>query len=151
MSITNKNTIIFPLLTIYTDNLPANFAGTAQAFVVKIRPKYKDDKGLHEHEYTHVKQWYKWLFLWLLFTALLVLGTYEHLGLTLAPLAIAGVGVHGLLYLLVPSYKFHAEAEAYAVQVKNGADIDKMAYHLATWYGLGITQAEAKEKIQEYL
>jgi len=138
-------------LTLYTNNLPAQFAGTAQGFVVKIRPQYKDDKALHEHEYTHVKQWYKWLFAWLLITGLLVIGTYEQLGYALAPLAIAGVGVHGLLYLLVPSYKLHAEAEAYAVQVKHGADIDKMANGLATWYGLDITQSEAKAKIEEYL
>ena len=138
-------------VTLYTNNLPAQFAGTANAFVVRIKPQYKDDKALHEHEYTHVKQWYKWLFVWVLFAGLLVIGTYEQLGYALAPLAIAGVGVHGLLYLLFPSYKLHAEAESYAVQVKNGADIDKMAYHLATWYGLDITQAEAKAKIEGYL
>ena len=142
-----------PHLVVYTDNLPAHSAATAQAFVVRVKHKYKNDKALHEHEYTHVKQWYKVLFVWLLFTGLLVVGTYEHLGYALAPLVIAGVGVHGLLYLLIPRYRLEAEAEAYAAQVKpDRSDLNLMAYRLAhPMYKLGITQEQAKQKIKGWL
>ena len=32
--------LIFPALVFYTDNLPENKAGVANAFVIRIRPKY---------------------------------------------------------------------------------------------------------------
>jgi hypothetical protein len=72
--------MILPHLTIYTDNLPPNVGGTAQGFLVKIRPKYKDDVGIHNHEYKHVKQWYKALAAWVAIISLLVIGTYDYLG-----------------------------------------------------------------------
>jgi hypothetical protein len=138
-----------PHLTFYTNNIQAGFAATAQAFVVKIKPEYKNDSGIHAHEYTHVKQWYRLLFIWLTAFAVAYFGGIvpnEYL-----PLALVGVGLHGLLYLLIPSYKLETESEAYAEQVKHGADIDKMAFHLATWYGLDITQAQAKAEIEDWL
>jgi hypothetical protein len=140
-----------PHVIIYTDNLPPNFGGTAQAFVVKIRPKYKDDKGIHDHEYVHVKQWYRLLFIWLLAVGLAVVS--EWLPLEYAVIAIAGVGLHGLLYLLIPSYRLKAEAEAYAAQVKQDrSDLDLMAYRLALpSYKLDITQEQAKKEIEEWL
>jgi hypothetical protein len=140
-----------PHLTIYTDNLPPNVGGTAQAFVVKIRPKYKDDKGIHDHEYVHVKQWYRLLFIWLLAVGLAVAS--EWVPLEYAGVAIAGVGLHGLLYLLIPSYRLEAEAEAYAAQVKpDRSDLDLMAYRMALpSYRLGITQEQAKAEIEDWL
>jgi hypothetical protein len=142
-----------PHLTIYTDNLPPNVGGTAQAFVVKIRPKYKDDKGIHDHEYVHVKQWYKAMAAWVAIIALLTIATYDDFGYALAPLAIAGVGLHGLLYLLIPSYRLEAEAEAYAAQTKpDRSDLDLMAYRMSLpSYRLGITQEQAKAEIEEWL
>jgi hypothetical protein len=140
-----------PYLTIYTDNLPPNVGGTAQAFVVKIRPKYKDDVGIHDHEYVHVKQWYRLLFIWLLAVGLAVVS--EWLPLEYAGVAIAGVGLHGLLYLLIPSYRLEAEAEAYAAQVKpDRSDLNLMTYRLAQpMYKLGITQEQAKQHILNYI
>lgn len=41
----------------YTDNIPESFGGMAYGPVIFIRPKYRDDKGLHAHEQEHVKQW----------------------------------------------------------------------------------------------
>jgi hypothetical protein len=138
-----------PHIIFYTNNLPINFGGVAQAFFIRIRPKYKDDKGLYEHEYTHVKQWYRWLTIWLTAFSFAYFGGVVPFEYT--PLAFFGVGIHGLLYLLVPTYKLEAESEAYAAQVKHGADLDAMAYHLATWYGLNITQAQAKAEIEDWL
>jgi hypothetical protein len=88
----------------------------------------------------------------LLFSALLVAGTYDNLGYTLAPVAVAGIGVHGLLYLFVRRYRLEAEAQAYAEQVKSGANLDDMANDLAgDIYKLGITQEQAKIEIQRWL
>jgi hypothetical protein len=141
-----------PHLTIYTDNLPPNVGGTAQGFLVKIRPKYKDDVGIHNHEYKHVNQWYKALAVWVAIIALLTIATYDDLGYAIAPLSIAGIGLHGLLYLFVRSYRLEAEAQAYAEQVKAGANLDDMANDLAgDSYKLGITQEQAKEEIQRWL
>lgn len=142
-----------PHLTIYTDNLPPNVGGTAQAFVVKIRHKYKDDVGIHNHEYTHVKQWYKAMAAWVAIIALLTIATYDDLGFALAPLSIAGIGLHGLLYLFVRSYRLEMEAQAYAAQVKpDRSDLDLMAYRMALpSYRLGITQEQAKAEIEDWL
>jgi hypothetical protein len=108
--------------------------------------------GVHDHEYTHVKQWYKMLAIWLMFSALLVAGTYENLGYTLSPIAAAGIGLHGLLYMFVRSYRLEAEAQAYAEQVRSGASLDYMANDLAgDIYKLGITQEQAKVEIQRWL
>lgn len=138
-----------PHLTFYTSNIQAGFAGTVQAFVVKIKPEHKADKGLHAHEYTHVKQWYRWLLLWVLAIGLALLG--EALPLDFAPVIIAGVGIHGILYKFIPSYRLEAEGEAYAAQVLEGADLDKMAWFLAHKYDLDITEHEAKQEILAWL
>ena len=143
-----------PHLTIYTDSLPPNVGGTAQGFLIKIRPKYKDDVGIHRHEYTHVKQWYKAVAAWVAIIALLTVATYADLGYTLAPLALAGIGLHGALYLFVRSYRLEAEAQAYAAQVKpDRSDLDAMAARMVLndHYRLGITQEQAKEEIQRWL
>jgi hypothetical protein len=141
-----------PSITVYTGNLPPNVNGRTNAFVVRIRPECKDDIGVHNHEYTHVKQWYKTLAAWLMFSTLLVAGTYENLGYALAPVAIAGIGLHSLLYMFVRSYRLEAEAQAYAEQVKSGANLDDMANDLADdSYKLGITKEQAKVEIQRWI
>jgi len=51
----------------YTDLLiPTKFAGMTVGPFVFIRPKYKDDVGLLNHELVHVKQFWKnpFMFLW---------------------------------------------------------------------------------------
>jgi hypothetical protein len=141
-----------PYLTVYTDNLPPNVNGRTNAFVVRIRSECKDDIRVLNHEYAHVKQWYKVLTVWLSFSALLVVGTYDSLGYSLAPIVFAGIGLHGLLYMFVRSYRLEAEAQAYAEQVKAGASLDDMANDLADdSYKLGITQEQAKIEIQQWI
>ena len=80
--------LIFPALVFYTDNLPENKAGVANAFVIRIRPKYKTDKGLLQHELVHVKQWFR---------------TFT---------------LHSPLYMFSKSYRLKAELEAYREQLK---------------------------------
>ena len=75
-------------LRFITNNLPANSNGAANGPVVRIRPGYEDDRGLLEHELTHVKQWWRTL------------------------------GLHSILYLCSKRYRLKAEVEAYREQLK---------------------------------
>lgn len=43
----------------YTDKLPDGTGGQAWLWFVKIRPKYKDDRGIHAHELYHVSEFWK--------------------------------------------------------------------------------------------
>ena len=48
----------YPSLTIYTDKLPTDVGGCTNGPVVRIRTKYRNDAGIHAHEYEHVWQWW---------------------------------------------------------------------------------------------
>ena len=45
-----------PIPIFITNWMPARFAGYHVVDIVFIRPEYKDDEGLIQHELTHVKQ-----------------------------------------------------------------------------------------------
>jgi len=47
-----------PYLLFYTDNVKEGSAGQANGPVIRIRPAYKDDKGLLFHEIEHVRHWW---------------------------------------------------------------------------------------------
>lgn len=109
----------------YTDiGIDEKDAGNTKAWIIRIRPKYRYDIGLLNHEITHVKQF--WLTL----------------------------GFHGLLYLLVKPYKLWAEILAYRVQLKWVADVlkevnmRKFANRISTRYGLNISEEEAYNKLK---
>lgn len=108
----------FPYLLIYTDNLPECSGGCANGPVVRIRNKYRDDKGIEMHEAEHVRQWWKTL------------------------------GLHSLLYLLSKKYRLKAEVEAYKEQLKwMGWHSDRLPGYYedlyATW--LSIPEPEGYE------
>ena len=75
-------------LLFYTDNLPENSNGCANAFIIRIRPSCKGDEGLLAHERVHVSQWWRTL------------------------------GLHSLLYLVSKRYRLRAEVEAYRKQLE---------------------------------
>lgn len=139
-------------LTIYTNHfLPEWVGARAIMFLVLIRPKYRDDKGIHAHEYTHVRQWYKWTGLALLMFLIAGLSIPDYWQ-NIASASVLSTAVFAILYKFSTSFRLEAEAEAYAAQVKAGADLDKMAKHLANPnYNLGISELEARLKIQRYL
>ena len=109
---------ILPVIVIYTDRVPEGSAGCANAMIVRIRPKYKGDEGLLQHELTHVKQAYRLLILF-----------------------------HSLLYLLDDSYRLHAEVEAYRKQLEYSqdkvTDTARFAGFIAGKYDLGISREAA--------
>ena len=106
-------------IVFYTDRLiPQQFAGYTRGPVIFIRPEYKNDKGLLEHEKVHVRQFWRTL------------------------------GLHGPIYKFSKSYRLKCELEAYSVQLRyspNSADV--FAKFITEKYDLDITQAEAKEAL----
>jgi hypothetical protein len=104
----------------YTDSIPDGFGGVAIAWFIRIRPKYKDDVGLLEHEKVHVAQFWR---------------TF---------------GFHGLLYTLFKSYRLKSEVEAYREQLcwppaltDRAHCIGHYSEFIAEKYGLNITAGEA--------
>lgn len=108
---------------IYTDSLPKHVGGRCKSFVSFIRPKYKNDIGLHEHEYTHFKQTWKGLLF-----------------------------IHIALYKGSKTYRMKCEAEAFAAQLKHSVDTIRDLNHfsriLATRYSLGCTIEQARNAIK---
>jgi hypothetical protein len=101
----------------YTDDIPENFAGYARAWFIRIRPQYKDDRGLLEHEKVHVSQFWR------------------------------SFGIHGFWYLLSKSYRLDCEVEAYKKQLKYAENREEsrgwFANRISTKYDLDITEEDA--------
>lgn len=108
-------------MIIYTDHLiPARFAGYTIAFIILIRPAYRDDAGLLAHEQTHVKQFWR------------------------------SLGVLPLLYEISKYWRLKLEVEAYRAQKACYPDDRRpqFAQFLATKYGLDITAQDALKLLQ---
>lgn len=106
----------------YTDDIPEGFAGTAKFWFVKIRPEYKEDVGLLEHEKEHVRQFYKFSLF------------------------------HCLAYGRLDRYTLWCEVRAYRKQLRyppatQGQERyrDLYAGYLSAKYGLDLSKEEAKE------
>ena len=131
----------FPSLTFYTDRLPRGVGGDAHGPVVRIRPIYRSDVGLHEHEQEHVNQW--WV-VGLVSAALLsFVDVYAML---------IAVGVHPALYRFVRQYRLWAEVRAYRIQMQypNASGVpltlESAALRLMSpRYDLRLTMGMAKE------
>jgi hypothetical protein len=136
---------MIPHILRYTDSLPEGIGGQANGPYVRIRPKYKDDRGLLRHELEHVKQW--WIAT-LLSAALIAAGLY-HFNEPLYG-AIGSIGVHGLLYKLIPAYRLWCEVQAHKVQAKHSPhDVALFAQRIATKYDLDITAEEAEQLLRK--
>jgi hypothetical protein len=101
---------------VYTNLMPARFAGYTIGPVILIRPSHKDDTGLIAHERVHVAQFWR------------------------RPV------LHGLLYRLSKRYRLDCEVRAYAVQCLDPVKpitVTAAAERIASHYGLGIGSAEA--------
>lgn len=114
--------ILPPALIFYTDNLPEGVGGCANAFVVRIKTKYREDMGILNHELCHVWQWW--------FT----------------------LGVGGILYRFSRAYRLWAEAQAYRVQMRYppAMTLDDAAQRLMSpRYNLNLTLDEAKTHLED--
>ena len=113
-------------LIFYTTRFLNGHAGTVKVFlipVIFIDPKYKDDVGLYEHEYTHVKQAFR----------------------NIIPL------IHTLRYKLSKSYRLKCEVEAYKTQLDYYADDRSLLFasFIANDYGLSVPVKDALSLLQE--
>ena len=133
-----KINLIPPALIIYTEKGMTWQAGTAKAFLVKIKEKYAGDAGLLAHELTHVKIF--WLVT--LVSALLI---YLTAPIELLPLALA---VKGLAYSFLPAWRLREEVICYRAQ-SNAYNDDKdrtsiFAALINARYDLDITKEDAR-------
>ena len=102
----------------YTDaNMKENVGGYARFWFVRIRPKYKDDFGILQHELIHVAYWWKY-----------------------------GV-IGRLLYKFSKKWRLSEEVDAYREQLKYASDQeryrDMYAGFISKNYGVDVTQEEA--------
>ena len=141
-----------PAIISYSDDLPADMGGFTLTLVAVIRPEYRHDQGLHEHQLEHVVQWYAVL------AAMLVLATIAYLegqaGVAVG-LALASVGMHGLLHRRFRSFRLSSESRAFARQIqfpdRHGRflSLDAAAARLCSpRYDLGLSQPEAVARIR---
>jgi len=141
----------FPSITVYTENLPDDVGGYANAFFVRIREKYRNDDGIHRHEYEHVAQFWRMSIpssLAIVFLLLVSEAPLEYM-----PIILAGFSFHSVLYKLIRPYRKYCEAKAYAAQVNSdGKDIGLMAHRLSLpCYDLKLTKINAKDEILRYM
>jgi hypothetical protein len=111
------------MFTFYTDRFVSPTArGTTRGFLIFIRPQYKDDRGLLEHEKVHRKQFFK------------------H-----------GLFIHSLLYKFVPEYRIASEVEAFREQARWYEDdrLPHFAKIIATRYGLNVTEEAALKLLRD--
>jgi hypothetical protein len=127
-------------LRILTERVAANYGAQTFGPLILMRPKYKDDRGLLEHELVHVRDWY-----WSLLPGLIVSAVMLYLGLPYfyAP-AIAGLFLLGGLYY-VPSIRLAEEVRAYREQIKYYPDDRRLLFagFIANKYGLNIMAEQA--------
>lgn len=101
------------------------YAGQVYGPFIFIRPKFKGDKGLLEHEKVHRKQFFQTL------------------------------GLHGILYALSKSYRYEAEIEAYRVQLAycddKQASAEYFSHFIASKYGISVSAKKAKADLLEGL
>ncbi len=140
-----------PSLTIYTDGLPAHAAGIAKLFVIRIKPAYKNDVGLHKHELEHVKQWWA-----VTIPAMLAIFALAHLHYGLAMLDAAmctpiAAAFYHAAYDMIPAFRLWCEVQAYRVQLRYCAKDEsaRFAKFIATSYGLKVNEAEVLELLRK--
>ena len=105
------------MLTIYTTTLTSeDKRGRTIGPIIFIHPKYQRDAGLMAHQKVHQRQWLRTL------------------------------GLHSILYLIIPPYRLSCEVEAYRAQLRyyGGDKADQFAEFIATKYNLKISKDEAK-------
>ena len=111
------------MIVIYTNKIiPERFAAHTYGPFVLIRPKYKEDRGLYQHEKTHVKQWLR--------------NPLMGLWYNFSPKS---------------RLKYEAEAYAVQLEYYPDNRLDKFAQLLVDKYELQITLDEARSAILKFL
>ena len=115
-----------PILIFITNWMPKKFSGYHVGCLVLIRPDYKDDEGLIQHELTHVKQ------------------------------NIRTLGWSGIKQIWNKNHKLNRECEAYAVQLEyvpvKQYDTMKTRFvnYMYTKYDLGMSKNFIRRRFDGY-
>lgn len=122
--------------------------GEAFGPFINIKPKYKEDEGLHVHEYVHVLQWYFWLGFFTLLGGWVFYATGE---LSLAGVVAAfGIVTHNAAYAIIRPYQKWCEVYCYRKQIAcypKGTSIDFAVEALMRKYTFKMTEAEARKAL----
>lgn len=140
----------------YTDDMPtATTGGYARAWMVRIRPRYRHDQGIHAHEIDgHVKRW--WCFAAAGCLALVIVAAAAHAlwGITWVYGLVPGAAASYNIYYATRWGRCREEINAYRIQLgfppatnDPSRSIDEYRWNyaqlIASKYGLTITQNEA--------
>ena len=117
---------LIPVPVFYMDDMPEIVGGQAKGAIIRIRPRYYSDEGIHQHELAHVE-----LF-WAIF------------------------GLKVFVAAVSKTFRIWNEARAYRVQMRYPDAfgqyllLDTAAARLAgPHYGFGLTLEQAKDWIRE--
>lgn len=132
----------------YTDVLPADFGGTTKGPFIRIRPQYRHDQGLLEHEKFHVRQWWSGIGIMLVLAALV--GICGGSGDVVGGLIGLAAGVHPLAYMVCRPYRQWSEVRAYRIQLGVGryASSAFAVDALVSKYQLRLTREEARRLLR---
>ena len=127
-----------PHIVKYKDSLSG---GSTKMFMVEIQNRFKDNKGLHAHEYEHVKQWYACLGIgWLL-----AIPTFLYEPTAGVLVAMFSIWIQGLLTTFSKTARKYFEVAAYKKQIAED-ELDHADFYitaLTDGYDLDITREEA--------
>jgi hypothetical protein len=126
--------------------------GDSKLFRIRLNPKYKDDKGLMLHEYTHVKQFYAG-FCFGLVVALIVYLTSNRLDYTFYSLCVAPF-YKGMAYTFLAPCRLFFEVDAFAKQISIEPQeqheylIKTYAKNIAEEYNLSVSAETVEKKLR---
>lgn len=134
------------MITIYTDRLiPEKFGAVSFGPITLIRPKYRDDQGLHEHEAMHFKQWLSLAAIGPVCAAIVYLAQIEQAQPYLLAVLLVPSLFHGVLYKFLDKYRLICEVDAYKEQLKHYPDDRSELFggYLASKYDLDLGHTAA--------
>ena len=133
--------------THYTDDIKEGFGGVSFGPYIRIRPKYKDDSGIHAHEQTHANQWWAWF----LAGAVAAYFLYPQGEFLWYYALLTGAGAHGIIYKFYAGYRLWCEVRAYRVQLGHYATDRRLLFagFIAKSYGLNISTESAYQLLKD--
>ncbi len=129
--------------------IPSDASGVARGPFCFIRPKYKYDVGLREHEILHALDWWRFTAVGLLLVWIIDSSINPVAGLTLFPYFLT-TWIYGSLYTFVAEFRLWAEVRCYAKQAHFYTDDRRplFANLIATGYELDVSEVEALELLR---